>query len=306
MHVCGDGYGGLENACGVSAPVQTVCFGELFGGGFGDAFIRSLRYADSGRVSRAGLAKVHPCRGRQQELCLFRKISEVFENGTDFGRALSEGAEFDMADMHKYDVFEYFHSFQGEGAHSGRSAFFIRLFGCPIRCPWCDSAGTWGGPDGNAQVKKIAAEELAASAVAANPDFVVITGGEPAIHDLTALCDALHAGNLRVHLETSGAFPVRGNVDWITLSPKVNRLPTPENWMRAAELKLIVTEPKDLDFWAEKISRERVSSDAPIWLHPEWSRHDDPEVLGAISDWICRYGFPFRAGWQLHKLFNVR
>lgn len=204
-----------------------------------------------------------------------------------------------------YSVFETFHSFQGEGEHSGRSAFFIRLYGCPIQCPWCDSAGTWNSAGEN-NVQKIPPEALAEAAIATHPDFVVITGGEPTIHDLSPLCEALHAKNLSVHLETSGAFPLRGKFDWITLSPKTKRLPLPENWARASELKLIITKPEDIDFWIEKISRERVPESTTIRLHPEWSQHRNPAVLSAIADCVCRRGHPFRAGWQLHKLFDVR
>lgn len=205
----------------------------------------------------------------------------------------------------EFPVFEIFHSWQGEGVHVGRSAFFIRLFGCPIRCEWCDSAETWD-VRAAARVAHFSAEFLAEKAASAHPDFVVLTGGEPAIHNLSPLCEALHARGLRVHIETSGAFPIRGAVDWLTLSPKANRLPLAENLARASELKLIISEPRELEFWAEKISRESVPADAPIWLHPEWSQRENPAVLGAISAWVCARGFPFRAGWQLHKIFNVR
>jgi len=201
-----------------------------------------------------------------------------------------------------FPVFEIFHSWQGEGTHAGRSAFFIRLAGCPIRCPWCDSAGTWNADD----AQKFSAETLAEKASAARPDFVVITGGEPAIHDLSPLCDALHAANLHVHIETSGAFPIRGKIDWITLSPKTRRLPLSENWSLADEVKIIVPATEELDFWLEKISRERLRPSASVWLHPEWAQRENPRVLGAISACVCERGFPFRAGWQLHKLFNAR
>lgn len=214
-------------------------------------------------------------------------------------------SEFEIVKDFKYVVFEIFHSWQGEGAHGGRSAYFIRLFGCPIRCEWCDSAGTWAA-DAEAKFERFSAEELAEKAAAAHPDFVVITGGEPAIHDLAPLCDALHARGLKIHLETSGAFPIRGNVDWITVSPKTKKLPLAENWAKANELKFIITCPDDLTYWAEKMSQEHVPATSPVWLHPEWSQHKNPEVLDAISAWICKHGFPYRAGWQLHKLFNVR
>lgn len=202
----------------------------------------------------------------------------------------------------EFPIFEHFRSFQGEGEFLGRSAYFIRLFGCPIHCPWCDSAGTWDGKNAK-NVEKIDAGTLADAAAKARPECVVITGGEPTIHDLTPLCNALHERNLRVHLETCGAFPIRGNPDWITLSPKRQKLPLAENWLRANEIKLIIDSPDALAEWAEKLGKNNASS---VWLHPEWSRSTDPKVLSAIADWVCKNGAPYRAGWQLHKLFNVR
>lgn len=215
-------------------------------------------------------------------------------------------SQFEIGEMRRYEVAEHFGSWQGEGSHAGCAAYFIRLFGCPIRCEWCDSAGTWSRSAEDAGTERMSAADLAEKAAAATPDFVVITGGEPTIHDLAPLCDALHAKKLRAHLETSGAFPIRGNVDWITISPKVRRPPLAENLARASELKLIVTAPEDLVFWAEKIPRGAVPASASVWLHPEWSQRENPVVLNAISDWVRARGFPFRAGWQLHKLYSVR
>lgn len=202
----------------------------------------------------------------------------------------------------KYPVFEFFHSFQGEGEFLGKSAFFIRLFGCPIRCPWCDSAGTWkSGPE--TEIEYVDAEKLAELAAEAKPDCVVVTGGEPTIYDLTELCEKLHAKHLRVHLETSGAFPIRGNFDWITLSPKRRKLPLAENLLQANEIKIIVDAPDAIEEWAKKIGKTNASS---IWLHPEWSLSREPEILEKIAEWIRGNGAPYRAGWQIHKLFNVR
>ncbi len=200
-----------------------------------------------------------------------------------------------------YPVFETFHSWQGEGEHVGKSAFFIRLYGCPIRCEWCDSQETWKSSE--EKVRHVSAEALAQEAIDAHADFVVITGGEPAIHDLIPLCDALHAKNLRVHIETSGAFKIKANIDWMTLSPKIKKLPLEENLARADELKLIISKEEDLHFWAEKIRGTKAKS---IWLHPEWSHREDVKLLEAISAWVCKNGEPFRAGWQLHKLYGAR
>ena len=123
-------------------------------------------------------------------------------------------------------IHERFHSFQGEGCHAGRAAFFIRTYGCPVHCPWCDSAGTWHPDLKPDALNRMDVAALAEEAAAARPAFVVVTGGEPAIHDLAPLTDALRAAGLPVHLETSGAFPVRGHFDWITLSPKRWKLPS--------------------------------------------------------------------------------
>lgn len=202
----------------------------------------------------------------------------------------------------KFPVFERFHSFQGEGEFLGRSAYFIRLFGCPIHCPWCDSTGTWNAENAK-NIEKLSAETLANDAAETHPECVVITGGEPTIHDLTPLCEALHEKKLRVHIETCGAFPIRGNPDWITLSPKRQRPPLAENWVRANEIKLIIDSPAALSEWTGKLGDNSASS---VWLHPEWSLRAEPKILSAIADWVCENGAPYRAGWQLHKLFNVR
>ena len=181
----------------------------------------------------------------------------------------------------------------------GCPAFFIRTFGCPVQCPWCDSAGTWHPTWVSKDVERIPVEQLVQE-LRDGPevDFVVITGGEPAVHDLTELTEELAC---KIHLETSGAFKIKGNFDWITLSPKKWRMPLPENVVKVNEFKIIVEAKEDIVLYSEVIGR----TDAPIWLHPEWSHHEDPVVLGAISDAVKNGKGRFRAGWQLHKLYRV-
>ncbi|MFY7696370.1 MAG: 7-carboxy-7-deazaguanine synthase QueE, partial [Cyanobium sp.] len=131
-------------------------------------------------------------------------------------------------------VVETFHSLQGEGLHSGRSAFFLRLAGCDVGCPWCDTKHSW--PE--ATHPQLSVEDLAVEARRAADQgaaFVVITGGEPLQHDLGPLCGAL--GEVApLHLETSGVHPLSGRFDWITLSPKPHRPPRPELLARCDEL----------------------------------------------------------------------
>jgi 7-carboxy-7-deazaguanine synthase len=200
-----------------------------------------------------------------------------------------------------YPIHETFHSWQGEGVHLGRSAFFIRLFGCPVKCPWCDSAGTWHPNYIPERIEKRSEIELAAAAAA--PEFVVITGGEPTVHDLRPLTDALHEKGLAIHLETSGAFEIKGAFDWITLSPKWQRLPLVENLDLADELKVIVEDGNSIEKWIHELG-DRIGK-VPVWLHPEWSQRADGVVLESITSAVKRMGAPYRAGLQAHKFFKA-
>lgn len=203
----------------------------------------------------------------------------------------------------KLPIHEQFYSFQGEGMHSGRAAYFIRTFGCPVHCPWCDSAGTWHPDHIPQQIDRITPDELAAEVAKTNAEFVVVTGGEPTIHDLTELTDALHSIGQKVHLETSGAFPIQGTFDWITLSPKRWKPPLAEAVALANEFKLIIDRPEAIDEHVTILlkSRLEIKKDHTIWLNPEWSQHNHSEILNCITEWIKTHGAPYRAGWQLHK-----
>jgi 7-carboxy-7-deazaguanine synthase len=193
-----------------------------------------------------------------------------------------------------YPVNERFVSWQGEGVHSGKRAHFIRLQGCDLRCSWCDSSDTWTGAR-----PTFSADELAADIPTGA--LVIVTGGEPCIHDLNPLCRAL-LGRFR-HLETAGHRPITGNWAWVTLSPKPGKAPLPESVARADEFKVIVSEPDDIARGLEVIRGRQSSS--PVWLHPEWSQRASTVVLSAIIDAVESVA-GVRAGYQLHKLYGVR
>ena len=205
--------------------------------------------------------------------------------------------------MSALPVYERFHSWQGEGVHLGKSAFFIRLHGCPVHCPWCDSAGTWHPDHLPEKIDRIEPDELADEAFSSGCEIVVITGGEPAIHNLHDLAYQLRNRNLPVHLETCGAYAIHGEMDWITLSPKWNAMPLEECLDQADEFKLIIEETDSIEKWTEALPLH--SHGIPVWLHPEWSKAKDPEILHSINDWVKERGAPFRAGFQLHKLYQV-
>lgn len=212
-----------------------------------------------------------------------------------------------MADDKRYPVHETFYSWQGEGCHLGRAAFFIRLFGCPVQCPWCDSAGTWHPAHVPKKVPRRTAFDLAEEAGAESPEFVVITGGEPCIHDLAPLTRELGARRIPAHLETSGAYPITGDIEWVTLSPKRAALPLTGCVSKASEFKIVVDSPDAVAFWESELEKlGRANDDSrPVWLHPEWSRRADPEILRLITETVKTRRAPFRAGWQLHKNYRA-
>lgn len=203
-------------------------------------------------------------------------------------------------------ISERFHSFQGEGVHMGRAAFFIRTFGCPQHCPWCDSAGTWHSDYVPKKVMRMSPQQLVEEAVASNARFVVITGGEPTIHDLNPLVYQLHMAGIEAHLETSGSHSFAAIMDWVTLSPK-DKWAKPalsRMWELADEIKLIIETPEDLPYWATILASPRYHGQ-PVWLHPEWSKRGDAALLTAITEWVRVSGDPYRAGWQMHKLYKA-
>ena len=205
--------------------------------------------------------------------------------------------------MKPLPVNECFHTWQGEGVHLGKSAYFIRLQGCPVKCPWCDSAGTWHPDWKPKDLDKVSPQTLARQARESGCEIVVITGGEPTIHDLSDLTQELSKQNLPVHLETCGGFPILGNFDWITLSPKWWQLPLDENLEQAHELKIIVEDTDSISKWTDELHDRHNCQH--IWLHPEWSQVQNPKILESISNWVKTHGHPYRAGYQLHKVFNV-
>lgn len=205
-------------------------------------------------------------------------------------------------------IYETFYAFQGEGSHIGRAAFFIRTMGCPIRCSWCDSIGTWHQDHLPAKIEKISVRELAQMARISGAPFVVVTGGEPAIYDLTALTDALHEQGLQAHIETSGTYSIRGEFDWITVSPKWNMLPLAENLQKASEIKIVVENETSVDDWWNEIGEHCVPNahrtTAPeVWLQPE-ANSLNADLLDRITCAVKNHPRRYRAGVQLHKVYN--
>lgn len=184
----------------------------------------------------------------------------------------------------------------------GKAAFFIRTFGCPIKCEWCDSAGTWHPDYVPESVARYSIDQLLKAVTDSGAPICVITGGEPTIHDLLPLTVALKAAGVRTHLETSGAYEIKGIFDWITLSPKWAKLPLQDNVYSAHEIKLIVENEESMGKWLNACDFSHADT---IWLHPEWTKKADLVVLRAITEYVKKNPRRFRAGWQLHKLYRA-
>ena len=191
---------------------------------------------------------------------------------------------------------EAFYTIQGEGFHQGKAAFFIRLGGCDVGCVWCDVKESW---DAAAHPMRMVSEmaELAKN----HPGrIVVVTGGEPLMHDCQPLTQVLHDAGFQTHIETSGAYPLSGEWDWICLSPKKFKEPLQGPIDHADELKVVIYHPSDFK-WAESYA-EKVGSSCKLFLQPEWSKREIMTPL--ISDYIMNNP-KWEFSLQLHKYIQV-
>ncbi len=195
-----------------------------------------------------------------------------------------------------YPVMEIFHTVQGEGLYSGQAACFIRLGGCDVGCAWCDVKESW---DASVHPQRSAAD-LAAEADSHPARIVVVTGGEPLMHDLTPLTDALRARGLRTHLETSGTHPLTGDWHHVCFSPKKFKAPVHGFHRLAHELKVIVVNRHDLG-WADAHAAQ-VDPGCVLFLQPEWEKRD--RVMPLIVEKVMADP-RWRISLQIHKTLNI-
>ncbi len=167
-----------------------------------------------------------------------------------------------------YPVMEHFYTLQGEGYHTGEAAYFIRLGGCDVGCVWCDVKESWS-LDAHPQV---ALFDMLNWVLASKAPNVVITGGEPLMHNLAPLCELFHQHGLKLWLETSAAHPLSGTWDWICVSPKKFKKPLPDVLSLANELKVVIYHPSDLS-WADSHT-QWIKPDCRLYLQPEWDKKE--------------------------------
>lgn len=201
-----------------------------------------------------------------------------------------------MTSQVTFPVMEHFYTLQGEGLFTGNAAYFIRLGGCDVGCVWCDVKESW---DADAH-PKYGVHEMVKWVTDAQAKIVVITGGEPAMYNLSLLCDDLKSKGIRVHIETSGSHILNGDFDWVTLSPKKFKAPISESLAKANELKVVVYNKSDFK-WAEEYAAQ-VSDECKLYLQPEWSKRDMMTPL--IIDYLKQHP-RWQLSLQTHKYINI-
>jgi len=193
-------------------------------------------------------------------------------------------------------VMEAFYTLQGEGYHSGKPAYFIRLGGCDVGCVWCDVKESW---DASLHAE-LSIEKIIDDASKHPGRLAVVTGGEPLMYNLEKLTNVLHNNGFKTNIETSGAYPLSGNWDWICFSPKKFKAALPEFYSASHELKVIIFNKSDFKF-AEKHA-ELVNKNCILYLQPEWDKQE--EMLPLIIDYV-KQNPKWRVSLQTHKFLNI-
>lgn len=192
-------------------------------------------------------------------------------------------------------LMEEFYTIQGEGFHTGTSAYFIRIGGCDVGCHWCDVKESWD-PERHPPTLTTSIVENATK----YSKTIVVTGGEPLTWDMNVLTKGLKANGLQIHIETSGAYDLTGVWDWICLSPKKIKLPKPEIYPLVNELKVIIFNKHDFKFAEEQAAK--VGEDCELFLQPEWSVREKMTPL--MVDYVMNNP-KWRISLQTHKYLNI-
>jgi len=192
-------------------------------------------------------------------------------------------------------LMEEFYTIQGEGYHKGSAAYFVRIGGCDVGCHWCDVKESW-------DAEKHPPTEISTIINNAKQysDTIVVTGGEPLMWNMSLLTAGLRNENLATHIETSGAYPLSGDWDWICLSPKERMLTLDDIYKVADELKVIVYNQNDFVFAEEQAAK--VQPNCKLFLQPEWSKRE--QVMPMIVDYVLQHP-KWKASLQTHKYMNI-
>ena len=204
--------------------------------------------------------------------------------------------KIDLENGKKIPLMESFLSIQGEGFFSGKSSYFLRIGGCDVGCHWCDVKESWD-PSIHPLTK---VDDIIDKIMQYSVKIVVVTGGEPLMYNLDYLCQSLKLLDIKIHLETSGAYMLSGNFDWICLSPKKTLKPLKNIYDISDELKIIVSNKNDLK-WAQD-QKKLVGDECKLYLQPEWSKKEI--ILPQIIDFVSKNS-EWSISLQSHKYMNL-
>ncbi len=193
-------------------------------------------------------------------------------------------------------LMESFLTIQGEGSHSGRTAYFVRFGGCEVGCVWCDVKESW---DANAH-PKATIKSIVNEVKSSGSEIVVVTGGEPLMYDLDILTSELAKVGIKTHVETAGVYPITGQWDWMCFSPKKFKEPNPVYYDSSDELKVVIYNKADFK-WAESHA-EKCRAGMQLFLQPEWSKRD--QITPLIVDYVKRNP-KWRISLQTHKYLQI-
>lgn len=193
-------------------------------------------------------------------------------------------------------VMEHYFTIQGEGANTGQAAYFVRLGGCDVGCVWCDVKESW---DPGAH-PEYSLDTIVGWVQEAGATRVVVTGGEPCMYDLEPLTAQLRQSGIVTYLETSGAYPIRGDWDWICVSPKKFKKALPDSLAKANELKVVVYNHHDLTWAVEQAAGTPAGT--RLFLQPEFSVMEKrlPEIIHFVKqhpEWTISL--------QTHKFMRI-
>jgi organic radical activating enzyme len=192
-------------------------------------------------------------------------------------------------------LMEAFYTIQGEGFHKGTAAYFVRIGGCDVGCHWCDVKESW-----NADLHPPTTIDVIAADASKHSQTIVVTGGEPLMWDMNPLTSELKSKGMQTHIETSGAYALTGDWDWICLSPKKLKAPLDEVYQKAHELKVIVYNRDDLKYAEEQAAK--VNPNCILYLQPEWSKRE--KVTPFIVDYVMKHP-KWKVSLQTHKYLNI-
>ena len=193
-------------------------------------------------------------------------------------------------------VMEHFYTIQGEGFYTGNAAYFIRLAGCDVGCVWCDVKESWMATENQLML----IDDLVTQMLQYESRLVVITGGEPLMYDLSFLTRKLKENGFRINIETSGAYPISGQLDWICVSPKKFKEPLNEVVAKANELKCIIFNTSDFKFAEQNCIM--ATKNCMLYLQPEWSKQE--KMLPLMIEYV-KQNPQWKISLQTHKYLNI-